>query len=210
MADPKTYTQEDLDAAIAKATAPLIAKRDELLDEVKESRRERKTMESRLTEMEQGAKGQKAGITSDELKKLREDVRADLEKDYLPHKTTAEKLAAENRTLKLDNVVKSAMLKGGARADRVDALFKLKQDEFDLTDDGQPMLKNRKGTPVEKFVGEDLKTEFPEFYTGTGSRGGGASKSAAGGGNTSTIAADDGKAFLASLDGIIKGDVKVA
>lgn len=210
MADSKTYTQEELDAAIAKATAPLIAKRDELMDEVKETRRSMKELKGEFTEMQQAAKGQKAGITSEELKKLRDDVRADLEKEYAPHKTTAEKLAAENRTLKLDNVVKQAMLKGGARPDRVDALFKLKQDEFDLTDDGQPMLKNRKGTPVEKFVTEDLKAEFPELFVGTGSRGGGAAKSAAGGGNTTTIAADDGKAFLSNLSGIVKGDVQVA
>lgn len=210
MADPKTYTQDEFDAAVSKATAPLIAKRDELMDEVKGTRREMGAMEKRVAQMEQDAKGQKAGITSEELTKLRSDVRADYDKEYAPFKVNAEKLAAENRTLKLDNVVKAELLKGGARPDRVEALFKLKQDEFDLTDDGKPMLKNRKGTPVEKFVGEDLRAEFPEFYTGTGSRGGGAAKSAAGGGNTSTIASDDGKAFLSNLAGIISGDVRVA
>lgn len=208
MADPKSYTQDELDAAITKATAPLIAKRDELMDEVKESRRDMKTVKAQLAEIEQERKAGGKGITADDLKKMRDEVRADLDKEYAPHKQTAEKLAAENRTLRLDNVVKAAMAKGGARADRIDALFKLTGDRFDLTDDGQPMLKDRKGTPVEKFVSEDLKAEYPEFYTGTGSKGSGASKSAAGGG-TKTIAADDGKSFLANLDGIKSGEVVV-
>ena len=209
MADPKTFTQDELDAAVQKATAPLIAKRDELMDEVKETRRDMKSVKAQLAELEQEKKAGGKGITADDLKKMREEVRVDLEKEFAPHKEKAEALTAENRRLKLDNVVKAAMAKGGARADRIDALFRLKQDEFELTDDGQPMLKNRKGTPVEKYVSEDLKTEFPEFFAGTGSRGGGASRSSAGGGSSTTIAADDGKAFLANLEGIKKGEVVV-
>ena len=52
MADPK-YTQDEFDAAIAKATAPLIAKRDELMDEVKDSRRDMKKVQAQIAEIEQ-------------------------------------------------------------------------------------------------------------------------------------------------------------
>ena len=209
MADPKSYTQDELDAAIQKATGPLIAKRDELMDEVKDGRREIKKITTQLAEIEQERKAGGKGITADDLKKIREEVRADLEKEFTPFKTDAEKFRTENRTLRLDNEVKKLMAAGGARAERIDALFKLTRDEFDLTDDGQPMLVNHKGKPVEKFIAETLKAQYPEFYTGTGSRGGGAQKSAGGAGATQTIAADDGKSFMGNLEGIVKGDVAV-
>lgn len=208
MADPKTYSEEEY-AAIVKERDALKAKRDEILDEAKDAKKELKGLRAELTELQQAAKGQKAGVTAEDLKNLRAEVLADLEKQYAPTKEQAATLAAENRRLKLDNVVKAAMAKGGARAERIDALFKLTQDQFDLTDDGQPMLKDRKGTPVEKFVSEDLKALYPEFYNGSGSRGGGASRSAAGGGSTTTIAADDGKGLLANLEAIAKGEVLV-
>lgn len=208
MADPKTYSEEEY-AAIVKERDALKAKRDEVLDEAKDAKKELKGLRAELTELQQAAKGQKAGVTAEDLKNLRAEVLADLEKQYAPTKEQAATLAAENRRLKLDNVVKAAMAKGGARAERIDALFKLTQDQFDLTDDGQPMLKDRKGTPVEKFVSEDLKALYPEFYNGSGSRGGGASRSAAGGGSTTTIAADDGKGLLANLEAIAKGEVLV-
>ena len=117
----------------------------------------------------------------------------------------------DNRTLRLDSVVKAEMAKAGARSERIDALYKLAADEFDLTDDGKPMLKNRPGIEVSKFVAEDLKKQYPELYNGTGSSGGGAPRSTAGGGGApNTIAADDAEGFIANLEGIAKGAVNVA
>ena len=102
------------------------------------------------------------------------------------------------------------MSKSGVRAERVDALFRLTGDQFDLTEDGQPMLRDRMGTPVEKFITDDLSKAYPEFFTGTGSSGGGASKSAGGAsGNPRTIAANDGKGFLANVEAIAKGDTRM-
>lgn len=206
--DDKTYTQAEWDK-LQKERDALAAKRDELLDEVKDAKREMRKIREDFTDLQQQQKAGKAGITAEELKQLRADVQADLEKQYGPVKVQAETLAAENRTLRLDNVVKGAMAKGGVLAERIDALFKLEREEFDLTDDGQPMLTNRKGTPVEKYVAEELKQKYPEWFQGSGSSGGGASKSSAGGGSVTSIAADDGKAFLSNLSGIIKGEVAV-
>lgn len=209
MADEKTYSEADYHA-LEKQLEALKGKNAELIAETKDAKRDLKSIKTEFADMQQEMSGKKVGITADDLKRMREEVRTDLEKEYAPAKVRAEQLTAENRTLRLDRIVKDAMLKGGARAERVDALFKLKQDEFDLTDDGQPMLRNRKGTPVEKYVADDLKTEFPEFYAGTGSTGGGAARSAAGGGNVgSIIAADDGKGFLAHVADIASGKATV-
>ena len=195
---------------MVKERDALKAKVSEVMDEAKDAKRTMRDMKTEFAELQQTVKAGAKGITADDLKKMREEVRADLDKEYAPTKETAAKLAQENRSLKLDSVVKAAMAKGGARADRIDALFKLTADEFDLTDDGAPMLKNHKGTPVEKFVTEKLKAEYPEFYTGTGSSGGGASRSSAGGGGGPIIAADDGKGFLANVGAIAKGEATVS
>lgn len=189
MADAaKSYTQEELDAAIEERLAAVKAEGDKafgkLWDEAKQAKadaKRTKELETRLASMEkQIQQAEKAGVTSQELDRLRGEVRADLDREYAPVKQTAESLALENRTLKLDNVVKDLMAKSGVRAGRVEALYKLSHDEYDLTDDGKPMLKNRMGTPVEKFVTEELSKAYPEFFEGTGSSGGGASKSAGG------------------------------
>lgn len=224
----KTYTQEELDAAIAEANKGLEENRDKVLGELKEVRtklkafdgvdpEEHRALQDRLAELEQQSKADKAGLSSEELKKLRADVQADVLKrlasdpdsalDALPWAKT---LAAENRELKLDSVVKAQMAKGGARAERIDALFKLTADRFGLTDDGQPMLKDNPGLEVGQYVADELKNEYPEFYNGSGSSGGGASKSSAsGGGPVTKIAADDGGAFLQNLEGIADGKVVV-
>jgi DNA repair exonuclease SbcCD ATPase subunit len=224
----KTYTQEEVEAQIAEATKALEAKRDELLNELKplkskmreldgvDAKRYRE-MEARLAELEQQKNADKAGLTSEALAKLRADVEADVLKRLAADADAGLKaipwaadLARENRALKLDSVVKAEMAKGGARAERIDALFRLTQDRYDLTDDGKPVLKDKPALELSKYVADELRKEYPEFYNGSGSSGGGASKSnAGGGGSPKTIAADDGTAFIANLEQIAKGEVQV-
>jgi hypothetical protein len=52
--------------------------------------------------------------------------------------------------------------------------------------------------------------EFAVLFPGTGSSGGGASRSSAGGGGSKTIQAGDNASFIANLEKIAKGEVKVA
>lgn len=202
----KTFTEAEFNerlAAFETEKAAILAKRDEALTEAK-------TAKAKARELELSGKAHKAGVTSEELDRLRAEIRADFEKgEWGQFKTKAEELAAENRQLKLDNVVKAAMAKSGVRAERVDDLFRLKAAEFDLTEDGKPMLRNRMGTPVEKYLAEDLSKEYPEFYQGSGSSGGGASRSAAGGLGPRSISRSDSKAFLSNLDGLADGSVKL-
>jgi hypothetical protein len=70
------------------------------------------------------------------------------------------------------------------------------------------MLRERPGTPIEKFVTEDLKAMYPEFFEGTGSSGGGASKSVASGA-VRIIPADDPVAFGKNAADIAAGRAEV-
>lgn len=228
MADERTYTQAEVDALVAERNKGLEGKRDELLTELRDAKAklkgfdgvdvsEHRALQTKVAELEQQSKANKAGMTSDELVKLRQDVTADLLKQFAGDPSAglrafpwAATLASENRALKLDSVVKAEMAKGGARAERIDALFRLTSDRFDLTDDGKPMLTSSPGLEVGKYVTDDLKKEYPEFYNGSGSSGGGASKSNAGGGGFRTVVGTKGPDFLKNVAEIAKGNVAVA
>lgn len=225
MADePKTYTAAEVAALVKDELAKAKGEGDtafqNLWNEAKAAKERAKEFEgldakaareaqARILELEQQKKAEKAGITSEQLDKMRQDIRQDLEKDYSPFKSKAETLAAENRSLKLDTKVKDYMGKNGVRAERIDALFRLTGDKYDLTDDGAPILKGRMGTPIEKYIAEDLSKEYPEFFVGTGSSGSGASKSTGGAGGGKTLTSGDGAEFLRNVAAIQKGEMTV-
>lgn len=129
-----------------------------------------------LKKLETDGKGREAGITEDKLNEIRAQVRKDLEDEYKPFKETAETNARENRTLTLDNSVKTVMGKETVRVrgDRQDALWKLIGDRFDLTEDKKPMVKAKPGVTVEKYLAEEVSAEFPEFFMTSGANGSGA------------------------------------
>lgn len=216
-----TYTQDQVDQMVAERNKALEAKRDEILTELKAAKdklkafdgvdpSEHRKLQAKLTELEHQRKAQEKGIQSEDLVKMRQEIRQDLDKEYGPIKQQLEEAHKEVRTLRLDNVVKMQMSKAGVRGERVDALYRLTGEQFDLTDDGQPMVKERPGTEVHKYI-EGLADEYPEFFLGSGSSGGGASKSAgSAGGPAKTISLGDPSAFLANLEGIAGGSVRVA
>ena len=214
----KTYSEAEVQALIEEQTAGLKKNRDEALTEAKKAKATATDLATRLTDLEQKAKANEAGMTSDQLAKLRGDVQADMEKRYAADPSAglkafpwAAQLATENRSLKLDNVVKAEMAKAGARAERIDALFRLTSDRFDLTDDGKPMLRTSPGLEVGKYVAEDLAREYPEFYNGTGSSGGGAPKSNAGGGGGGArqVVGTNNPDFITHLKDIAAGKTQV-
>ena len=226
MTESRTYTQEELDAMVQERLAETKAEGDKafqkLWDEAKAAKARAKAFDGmdpmevrekldRLAQVELESKAGKVGLNSEQLNKMREEIRADLSREYEPFKTQAESLRGEVRALRLDNVVKSEMAKNGVRGERVDALFRLSRDDFDLTDDGVPIVANRPGTELGKYIVGDLATAYPEFFEGVGSSGGGASRPSGGAPTGArSIAANDADAFLANLEGIAKGTVTVS
>ena len=127
-----------------------------------------------LRKAEAEAKAKAAGLSDEQIKAMRDDVRKELESEFAPisaKAATADGLAAENRALLLDSKVKALMAAKGVRADRIEALFKVAGDRFDLTADKVPMLRDKPGVAIDTFIAADLKAEYPEFYEGTKATG---------------------------------------
>lgn len=221
--EAKTYTQEELDAIIAERVGEvdgLKANTKKALDEVKAARAklaaydgldpdEAKSWKTKLTELEQQRKADAAGITAETLAKMRQETAAEFDKKFGPVVEENAKLKTEIRGLRLDDRVKAHMGKAGVRAERIDALYRLTSDRFDLTDDNEPMLKGST-KEVPKYIAEELVKEYPEFFAGSGSSGGGATKSAGGAGRTEPIRiSNDPASLLANIDALAKGDVTV-
>lgn len=156
---------------------------DKERDERKAAEKKTKVAEAAAAKLKEEAEGKTLGLTEEKIEEFKTQIRADLTEETKGEiadlKTKLEArdgVDAEIRTLKLDTAVKTMMLtkEVGVRGDRVDALFQLATEEFDLTDDGKPKLANHPGKTIETFLKDDLKKKFPEFYVGTKGSGGGA------------------------------------
>ena len=176
-----------------------------ILEEKKQLAEEKRQLAKRLSDLEQQQKAAASGITSEQLAKLK----ADVELEYAPVREKAATLETQLRALKLDNAVQGQMAKAGVRGDRLAALWKLTGEAFDLTDDGQPYVKDAPTQSIDQFIGGKLKVDYPEFFAGTSANGGGAKGSTGGSMPTKTIMRGDVKAYLANIDGIAKGEVIV-
>lgn len=137
----------------------------------------RKDREKRLAELELEAKAREGGLTSEKLADIRKQVAAEFE----PYRVEAEALKSKVRALTLDSVVKAKL------GDFVDVEVAWKQfgDEFDLTDDGQPIVKTEPGKTLDKHIA-DLKARFPYLVRGTQAGGGAAAGNTTGAGTRGT------------------------
>lgn len=145
---------------------------------LEEERQARKSAEATARKAAKDAADEKArkaatagGMTEKELKELYDSIEANIRTEYEPKIASADKLAKENRDLKLDSKVKGMFRDGGALTGKVDDFWKLHGDEFDLTSDGKPMVKNEPGKDVSKHVQAILKTRS-EWVKGTKASGG--------------------------------------
>jgi hypothetical protein len=176
-----------------------------LIAEKRKADKERRELAAKLAELEAEREATKAGLTSEQLAK----IRADVEAQYHPLKQEAETYKAKLRALTLDGAVQREMAKAGVRGERIEALWRLASDQFDLTDDGEPYVKNAPAKSIAAFVASDLKQTYPEFFAGTAASGGGAPGARGTASGTKTISRSDTKAYLANLDGIAKGEVVI-
>lgn len=125
-----------------------------------------------LKKLQRKAEAGDHGLTDEQLTKLREDIRAEVMEEVGPDLEKAKQALAENRTLKLDNQVKAMAAEAGFLPTKLNDLWKLKGDEFDLTDDGKPMVKGKPGTDPKKHI-EAIAKSMPEWVQGTKASGGG-------------------------------------
>lgn len=112
-----------------------------------------------------------AGVTDEEYKK----VYASLESTYKPQIEEKDaliaKLNGELRGMKLDGRIKALFKANGALDARVDDFWKLHGDEFDLTADDKPLVRNEPGKDIVRHVQAIMKAR-PEWVQGTKAAGG--------------------------------------
>jgi len=126
-----------------------------------------------LTKLENERKAAAAGLTDEQLKKLREDVRAEVEKDFAPRIADAEAVRAENQKLKLTDVVKKIAVDAGFLGKHQDDYWKLYGDEYELSDKGAVMVRGRPGVDPKAHAEAHAKLQ-PAWTQGTQAGGGGA------------------------------------
>jgi hypothetical protein len=126
-----------------------------------------KELEAKLAEMEQEVTAGKIGLSSDKLAELRRQAedkfKADLEE--------RDRLKQELRTLRLDSSVKSLLAK--AEAVDVDDAWSIIGSQFDLTEDGKPILKADPTADIEKYI-QSLRSSKGHLFKGSQASGGGA------------------------------------
>lgn len=182
---------------------------EKVRNEVKDADKARKKAEADLRAEKQRQKADDSGITEEKLAELVAQVRSDLESEYgnmTPEQLgerfpqfrklveDRDKALGAERNLRLDSAVKSIMAANGVRGDKVEAMFRLEAEHFDLTDDGKPKLTKHPGKALDLFVKDDLKKKYPEWFEGTKAAGGGAGGGFDGahlGGGTGKATADE-------------------
>lgn len=168
------------DAAIAEAkekaaeeNATLKAELAELKHQKDAADRATRKVAAELQKLQTQRKAADAGMTEEALKLLREEARAEVLAELEPQLKAAEGLKAQNRGLLLDADMKARALKAGVLPEKLGDFWKLRADEFDLTDDGKPMVKGKPGLDPDKHL-EALKKLNPEWVRGTQASGSGA------------------------------------
>jgi hypothetical protein len=147
----------------------------------REAEKARKKLETDIADLRKKMQQTVHGLSDEQREKVYADVRSELEREYEDRVTELstkaagfEKESAARAHLLLERSVKQALIEGGARAKRADALLKLTVDDFQLTADGKLIQKGKPANDISKFVTESVKKSYPEFFEGTGADGGGA------------------------------------
>ncbi len=223
----KTFTQEEMDAAIAAANTALEASRDAILGEKKVATDALKKFDGfdstefkRLQDAEAEAARIKATEEGDWTKLEQKLIEAH-GTEMTTKETRIEKLMGALQKHLVDAELTKAI--SAAKGDaalllphaRAFVQTRETDDGFEVfvaDEKGTPLVSDGQGTPMTmaQLVEGKLADEYPRAFEGTGSSGGGASKSSAGGQRIAgTIAADDGGSFMDNLDGIAEGKIQV-
>lgn len=231
MADPKTYTEEEVNARLAEVASErdaIKANRDEALTEAKKAKAalkaydgvdaaEYKTLKDAAEEADR-----KRALAEGNLDAWKKQVTDAHSKELGGRDTKIAKLTKALEQKLIDAELTRAIAAKKGEADlllpyaRQFGRVKETDDGFEgyIADErGNPLVADGKGTPMtfDLFVEQHLMPKFARAFDGTGSSGGGASKSTAGGGGSvfdpATATGDD---FIRNMAKIASGELKVA
>lgn len=232
MADePKTYTQEQVEAMIAEQTAGLKANRDELAKEAKAAKARLSNYDGvdpvefkRLKDAAEEAERAKATAAGD-FKSLEKQMAERHQAELAAKDGKVSKLSRALEKRLIDSQLTTHLAELGAKPEFLRLLklegaryLKVAETDDDFSEQvvdpvtGTRLVADGSGTPmtVKDLITQTLKTQFPDAFLGSGSSGGGAAKSIAGGGGAKVIAEGDNGAFISNLTKIASGEVQVA
>ena len=223
----KTFTQEEMDAAVEAGKSGLLNNQTALMDEAKTAKAalrefdgfdaaEFKTLKANAAEAERKkAEGEGDWTKLEENLVTAHGLELQSEKDR-----TAKAMKSVDKNLVVASLTRAISAAKGDVELLLPHARKFVQtretdegfEAFVVDEKGTPAFSDGQGTPMtfDQLVETRLVVEFPRAFEGTGSSGGGASKSSAGGQRVAgTIAADDGGSFLDNLEGVAEGKVQV-
>ena len=228
VADPKTYTQEEVDAIVAEKEA-LKNNRDEALTEAKKAKAALKNFdgvdpaEYKSLKAQADEAARKAALAEGNLEAWKKQVTDQHQKEReADAKRISKYESALGKRLRQDELLRA--LVGKAEPTMMELLVehgskfihvKETDDGFDRyvgDEKGNPLVADGQGTArtIDQFVDTRLKAKFPGAFLGTGSSGGGATKSTGGAsGPTKSIASTNSRDFLANLESIATGKTTV-
>jgi len=143
-----------------------------------------------LTAAEAARKAASHGLTAEQLQQIRAEASKDAE-DKLAAKEAeliAERTAS--RTKDIGGAFKTLAGEQKFLGTKLDDLFRLHGDEFDLTDDRKLMVKGKPGIDPKKHM-ETLAKSRPEWVEGTKAAGGGAAGTTTAAAGASTLTAEE-------------------
>jgi|GEM_PF-2153031 len=175
--DPKDKELLDgmINKAVADATSGLIAKRDELLAEVKGlkgTKTQLSEAEQKLAEIEE-EKARKAG----DFEKIEADLRAKIAAEKEGFETEKGKLQNQLESLLIDNGLKEQLIKANVKKEFITAVEALLRGKVSIAEiDGIPSAVVD-GKPLGEFISNDWakSDEGKAFVLAPGNSGGGAS-----------------------------------
>lgn len=168
-------------AAVDEATAPLVAKRDELLTEVKQLKKGRQVDPEQVQKLE------------DQIDALRTEL-ATAQKEAKTSKADADKArkaleteAGFTQKLLIDNAMTEALTKAGVReAVHLKAAKAMLAGQAQIVVDGENRVAKIGDKPVADFVSEWAKGDEGKFFVAAPHNSGGGSQGGQGGGAANT------------------------
>lgn len=154
---------------VAKLTTALEGERER----AKAEEKARKLAEKERDELKRAEKAKAAGISEEELNKIRAD-------EALARKPLEDELAltkAQMRKLKLTDRVRLLALGAGVMTDRIEDAMMALERRTDLTDADGIVVKDKEGKvtteTIDDFLKKTFKLEKPWLYAGSGASGSG-------------------------------------
>jgi hypothetical protein len=224
--EPKTFTQEEVDALIAERNTGLEANRNEALGELKKLKAQLKQYDGVDPD-----KYKELATAAEEAERKRAEIAGDWKsrEAQLVEKFGKEIEGREARIKGLTGALESylidaeaskeiASLKGSVKGLLPHIKPHIRVVEQDgkfvsqvVDANGNPRIGDAKGNAmsISQLV-EEMRSdnELARLFEGSGSSGGGASKSAGSAGGARTVIAGDTNGFIANLEGIASGKVE--